>query len=67
MAHQNEQKEWTIFELVQVLGRQSGIGFVQNPVTLRRKKSWVAVEPSLQLESIEPEETGKIFMVTCSF
>ena len=37
-----EKKEWSIMELVQVMGRQSGTNhlfFEQNSFTLRRKKS----------------------------
>lgn len=47
LSHHNGITEWTVFDLVQILGRQSGEGFAQNPVTLSRKKSW-AVDAHLQ-------------------
>ena len=62
-AHHNGSNEWSIFDLVQILSRGSGSEnnalFEQNPVTLRRKKSW-ATEQML-VKSIEldyPDKTS---------
>lgn len=59
LTRNDGRQEWTIFELVQILGRESGEGFAQNPVTLRRKKSW-AIDPNFQFNVDDPveEETG---------
>lgn len=40
LANQNGRVEWTILELLNFFGGDKSC-FAQNPITLRRKKSWV--------------------------
>ncbi|KAJ6219540.1 hypothetical protein RDWZM_005352 [Blomia tropicalis] len=58
LANQNGRVEWTILELLNFFGGDKSC-FVQNPITLRRKKSWVT-DSSFDFNRLNIDDESKV-------